>query len=127
MCGNMRKKGIVVTLLLIVGTIMFSGCSLKKDNNLTDNEEKLIYGEVSKIIEDTITLRVGTQTEQKQNETSSMLELSGEEREITVTDDTVIRRQSLGRTGEQDMAKPEGGSSPDASVSEYVRRFRGGK
>lgn len=115
MCRNMRWKYGIIMLLLVCTTVIFSGCLLKKDNTLTDNEEKLIYGEVSKIIEDTITLRVGTLTEQKQNETSSMLELSGEEREITVTDDTVIKRQGLGRTGEQNMAKPEGGNPPDVS------------
>lgn len=95
-----------------------------------------VYGEVSQIDGDTIAIKTGTMKtmeqgeqpsgeqpedgeapekpsgEQPQNggqpgETPSMLDLTGEEQEIQVTDDTVIKRQSMGGAMEKDKEEGE--------------------
>ena len=84
----------------------------------TENSEEKIYGEVSAVDNGVITLKTGTMKEMNpgemaEGEQPSMLELTGEELQITVTEETVIKRQSMemgGQPGGNGEApeKPEG-------------------
>ncbi len=111
-----------------------------------EEQENAIYGQVNGKSENGITIEIGTRNERKpgqqedmprnesRNEAKeeaqpegeakkppSMLELTGEEQEIEVTEDTVIRRLSMGgkmRGGEQ---PPSGTSEQEAPSKELDR------
>ena len=91
-----------------------------------ESEENTVYGEVKSVGESSVTIEVGTMKEMEKDgenpsgagkeentdsaqtdgegenqppqggEQPSMLDLTGEEKEIKITDDTVIQRQSMG-------------------------------
>lgn len=107
----MKRKSLAVVLVMIIVLSMFNGCG-KENSQTTDNDT--VYGEVSKIESDTITIKVGTQKEMEKSSKGngkskpSMLELTGEEQEIKITDDTVIKKlQRGGRNGEKMGNPPE--------------------
>lgn len=144
----MKQKYLTIVLVLIMGVSMLSGCGENKSSNSTAND-KAIYGEVSKIENNTIIIKVGILKEMERSsdkeESSeiptgtdsatvenreqqgkqmsqdgnkpSMLELTGEEQKIEITDDTVIKRQQMGgRQGGKQGNPPEqqNGSRSDA-------------
>lgn len=109
-----------------------------------ENEENTVYGEVKSVGESSITIEVGTMKEMekdgenpsgagKEENTDSaqtdeegenqppqgggqpsMLDLTGEEKEIKITDDTVIQRQSMGGGPGQDKEAPSAdGEAPE--------------
>lgn len=103
-----------------------------------ESEENTVYGEVKSVGESSVTIEVGTMKEMEKDgenpsgagkeentdsaqtdgegenqppqggEQPSMLDLTGEEKEIKITDDTVIQRQSMGG------GPGQGGEAPSA-------------
>ena len=106
-----------------------------------ENTEDKIYGEVKKVGSSSVTIETGTMKEMEQpaqtkdgqqsssadsseksdeteksqpqagGEMPSMLDLTGEEQEIRITDDTVITRQGMGGQPGEMPEKPEGETS----------------
>lgn len=99
----------------------------------SDTEESNeILGEVKSVEDGKITIAVGTRKEMGQpgeqpqgggnGEAPSMLDLTGEEQEITVTDSTVITKQTMGggqgAPGGEAPEKPDGENAGDNADSE---------
>lgn len=120
----MRKKYITLLLSATLALFLFSGCGeadkgIKTRSQEFRNEENAVYGEVSEITEDNVTIKVGTQKKDAQpEERASMLELTGEEKEIQITENTIIKRRTMGgRAGnmsenEQPKEQPNGEIQP---------------
>lgn len=117
----MKKKYVAVLLGITLGLSVLSGCSSTTTKNQTEttseSEEKsedAIYGEVSKVDGDTITIKTGTKKEIKEGEQpdGSMLELTGDKQKITVTDDTKITRQTMGGAPQGGQLNGDGNSQP---------------
>ena len=107
----------------------------KKNDDTEQTKENEILGEVKSVEDGKITIAVGTRKEMGQpgeqtqgeapdgngdgqgapdGETPSMLDLTGEEQEITVTESTVITKQSMG--GGQGAPGGEAPEKPDGEV-----------
>lgn len=91
----MKKKYLIIMLGLVLSFSTLSGCG---NNSASDTEvsteaeeSDTLYGEVSSVSDDSITIEVGTYSSD-----DGTLTLSGEEKTITVTDDTTISRQGMG-------------------------------
>ncbi len=117
----MKKKYVAVLLGITLGLSILSGCSSTTTKNQTEttseSEEKnedAVYGEVSKVDGDTITIKTGTKKEIKEGEQpdGSMLELTGDKQKITVTDDTKITRQTMGGAPQGEQPNGDGNSQP---------------
>lgn len=139
----MKKKCLAVTLIMMMVLSMFSGCG--KDSGATA-DSNTIYGEVSKIENSVVTIKVGTinKMERPSNKDRggekptntgdmpkdskdqsgqrafqggnrpSMLELTGEEKEVKVTGDTIItNRQRGGKMGNPPMRQSGGKADND--------------
>lgn len=79
------------------------------DAKETDDEDAdEIFGEVRSVEDGKMVIAVGTKTEMGAQSSEEPLELTGEEVEITVTDETVIRKMSMGGAPGQGMEKPDG-------------------
>lgn len=119
----MKKKYIGLVLGISLSTSLLAGCSGSESKSSSDAGQTL-YGQVTEITDDSITIDVGTQKEMEKpdsednsaasdsttdtdenqqsdnskesKEKPSMLDLTGEEKEIKLEDDTVIKRQSMG-------------------------------
>ena len=108
----MKKKYIAILLGITLGMTTLVGCSgtntsesstiqesqsvtgatENSDKTVSEAETADVYGEVTAVSEDSITIKVGTmkQMEKPDGEgTPSMLDLTDEEKEIKITDDTV--------------------------------------
>lgn len=121
----MRKKYITLLLSATLALFLFSGCGeadkgIKTRSQEFRNEENAVYGEVSEITEDNVTIKVGTQKKDAQpEERASMLELTGEEKEIEITENTIINRRTMGgRAGnmsenEQPNGEIQSGERPE--------------
>lgn len=139
----MKCRSLAVILIMAMILSLFSGCG--GNSSETTSESETIYGEVSKIENNTITIKVGTmkeiekssekkedsetatgddsaakenggQQELKDGDKMSMLELTGEEQEIKITDDTVITKQQMGghQGGKQgNPPEQQSGDQPD--------------
>ena len=118
----MKNKLAVILLSVSMAVISLNGCGKsdkQEEKNITREwkNENAVHGEVSKVTEDTIIIKVAD------GNMASMAdsELTGEEQEITVTKDTVIRRRNMrgmpengdvpqppdGREGTEDSEMPE--------------------
>ena len=98
------------------------GDAEKKNDDTEQTKENEILGEVKSVEDGKITIAVGTRKEmahpgeqpqgEENGEAPSMLDLTGEEQEITVTDSTVITKQTMGggqgAPGGEAPEKPEG-------------------
>lgn len=129
----MKQKWLAVILIGVMILSILGGCSKDSEstNNATSSDNT-IYGEVSAVGDSSITIKVGTmnamerpsgansenatlgerpsdiennsENQMKQNGRGfSMLELTGEEKEIKITDDTVIKKQQIGGFGRGNM------------------------
>ncbi len=158
----MKRRYAAILLSMVLGLTMLNGCGKADKETKTgtmvskDKEDKnTIYGEVSQITEDTITIKVGTRKEREHpeegnggrsegempgkpsgerpegeapekpsgeqpegempekpsgeqpGEIPSMLELTGEEQEIQVTENTLIKREEMGRGSDKEAAAEE--------------------
>ena len=148
----MRRKCATMILGFVLGISMLGGCA-GIDSSVSDKEENAdgyLFGEVSKIEENSITVKVGTLKKMEQGEhppkgeqsedqltdnqtgeetdaseknerqpkegrQSSMLELTGEEQEIIITDYTTVKRQV--RLNESDLKPDEDPEKSDSSKS----------
>ena len=113
----------------------------KADDSKEETNENEILGEVKSVEDGKITIAIGTRKEMGQpgeqpqsgendevpdgngdgqgapdGEAPSMLDLTGEEQEITVTDSTVITKQSMG--GSQGAPGGEAPEKPDGDASD---------
>ena len=98
----------------------------KADDSKEETNENEILGEVKSVEDGKITIAVGTRKEMGQpgeqpqggenGEAPSMLDLTGEEQEIAVTDSTVITKQSMG--GGQGAPDGEAPEKPDGDNGE---------
>ena len=98
----------------------------KADDSKEETNENEILGEVKSVEDGKITIAVGTRKEMGQpgeqpqggenGEAPSMLDLTGEEQEIAVTDSTVITKQSMG--GGQGAPDGEAPEKPDGDNRE---------
>ena len=112
----MKKKYLIIMLGLVLSFSTLSGCG---NNTATDTEvsteaeeSDTLYGEVSSVSDDSITIEVGTYSSD-----DGTLTLSGEEKTITVTDDTTISRQGMGGApGNGEV--PENGEAPEMPSQE---------
>ena len=105
----MKKKYLIIMLGLVLSFSTLSGCG---NNSASDTEvsteaeeSDTLYGEVSSVSDDSITIEVGTYSSD-----DGTLTLSGEEKTITVTDDTTISRQGMGGAPGNGEAPGNGGA-----------------
>lgn len=152
-----RYVGFLLGITITLGSSLLSGCADKEN---TSGAGETIYGQVSEINGETITIEVGTQKkmerpdnqdgkdasseENSSDETDtdeenkapdlpddveegelpqdgghpSMLELTGEEQDIKVQEDTVIKRQSMGGGKPGTMGEAPGGGAPGGRESD---------
>ncbi len=118
----MKKKFTALLLSAALGAILLNGCGgtgreADRQKPKVPETGDAVYGEVSNVTDDSITINVGTNKAMekpkdrgaaKNERNPSMLELTGEEQEILITEDTVIKKQNMG-----DLAEPpEGGEPP---------------
>ena len=151
----MKRNYAAITLGIVLGASLLGGCGQK---TTTSEDTGTIYGEVTEVSEDGLTIDVGTMKEQDQksddNNTSdstdsidstdstdntdsnggpggapggeapsgeapSMLDLTGEEKEITISDDTTITKENMGGGpggapgGEAPSGDDNGGTPPE--------------
>ncbi len=124
----MKRNHVAIALGIVMGASLLSGCSSASNSSSTDSGT--IYGEVSQVSDDGITIEVGTLKEDssstedstkstksssdtKSDNQPSMLEKTGEEKEITVSSDTEIIKQSMGGPGgNAGGIAPDGNSQP---------------
>lgn len=125
----MKRNYAAITLGIVLGASLLGGCGQK---TTTSEDTGTIYGEVTEVSEDSLTIDVGTMKEQDQKsddnnssdskdnsdstdstdsnggpggvpggespsgEALSMIDLTGEEKEITISDDTTITKENMG-------------------------------
>lgn len=129
----MSRKYAAIILGMIAAVTSLSGCGTKDTGTeSTKSASDAIYGEISEITDDSIVIQVGTMKERNQEKSSgerseeeekpedgnppSMFTLTGEEKEIGITEDTEIKRQSMGRGfggGEKPDGEAAGRGKPD--------------
>ncbi|MCD7826113.1 MAG: hypothetical protein LUH14_09160 [Clostridiaceae bacterium] len=141
----MRAKYVALALCFVLGVSALSGCS-KTDSSDTSETKETVYGEITEIGDSVITIETGTLKENDSksddgsgkgdeatsddssgkgddaasndgSEAPSMLELTGETQEITVTDDTTYTRQSMGGMGGQRDGNGKGGRGDGEQAS----------
>ena len=128
----MKRNVMIVLCTLLCVTGMY-GCGTKTAENTTAQEdtehvvppedENATYGEIESLGEDTITLALGTRKKmEKDSDTTeettqkSMLDLTGETKEYTITEDTKIIRQEMKGERPSDgevPQKPSDGEMPE--------------
>lgn len=91
---------------LVLSFSTLSGCGNNTATDTEAEESDTLYGEVSSVSDDSITIEVGTYSSD-----DGTLTLSGEEKTITVTDDTTISRQGMG-------GAPGNGEAPEKPSQE---------
>lgn len=118
----MKRNYAAITLGIVLGASLLGGCGQK---TTTSEDTGTIYGEVTEVSKDSLTIDVGMVKEQDQKsddnnssdskdnsdstdsnggprgeapsgEAPSMIDLTGEEKEITVSDDTTITKENIG-------------------------------
>lgn len=127
----MRKKYIALLLSTVLSLSLLTGCGgsdkgIKNHSQDFSKEEaeNTVYGEVSEVTENVITIKVGTQNKNAQpDENSSMLELTGEEQEIQIAENTVIKRHAMrggpGKmTGNEQLPERPNGEAPSGEPPE---------
>ena len=127
----MRKKVLAFIASMALTVSAVSGCSLtgSSTSETSVNENNGIYGEVTKVSNDSITINVGTMKVMEQNgngekstgdrtdvsdetketgemgkeDSPSMLDLTGETKQIKITDSTVITTETMGGQPQADL------------------------
>lgn len=169
----MKKKFVVILLCVALGVSSLNGCGGEEKGTEMSmaqkpEDENAIYGEVSDIKEDAITIKIGTRKEMKQpegeppekpdgeqsegmpekpngkqadgeqpqedgeqrGERPAMLDLNGEEEEIAITQETVIKRQgeeiSISDISEGDVVMIIPAEDEDAAEINVISGMPGG-
>lgn len=92
-------------LLPVLGMLTYTGCNGNFPFSGQDPAQA-IAGEVSRVEDDSVFIQTGIWKETESEDTSE-LELTGEEREIRITKDTVIRLQDTKRPDNEAEGDPE--------------------
>ena len=142
----MKKNHVAVVLGLVMSASLLSGCgSTTSSSSGTQTDSETIYGEVSEVSDDGITIEVGTMKEKAQGqpgdqssdgkssdsessdskdskqddgEAPSMIDKTGEEKEIAVSSDTEITKENQGGPGQGGEAPSGGAPSGEAPSGE---------
>lgn len=101
-------------LLPVLGMLTFTGCN-GGFPFFVQNPAQTIAGEVSRVEDESIFIQTGIWKETEAKDTSE-LELTGEEQEIQITKDTVIRFQEA--DGKQDIKRTDNEAEGDLEESE---------
>lgn len=122
----------ILSLTLCTSALAMTGCNTKSSSASTSTEGQVVYGEVTKVGTDSVTIKVGTMADDSDSNGNSnnnsdsssseasesddskqpqavSLDLTGKKQTITVDDETEITRESNGGPG---GAMP-GGEAPD--------------
>ena len=127
----MKRNVMIVLCTLLCVTGMY-GCGTKTAENTTVQEdtehvvspedENATYGEIKSLGEDTVTLALGTRKKMEKDSNTtgesgqeSMLDLTGETKEFTITEDTKVIRQEMKGERPSDGEIPE---KPDHEPSD---------
>ena len=110
----MKKNYLAITLGLMLGATAIAGCGTTKSTDTSATEEaQTVYGEITEIGEDSITIKVGTQKEAQE---TTELDYTGEEQTVTVTDDTEITKDaSHGGMGQSTPPEMPSGGAPGSN------------
>lgn len=84
------------------------------------NKENKIFGKIVSVSEDSITISVEASPENgtEDGEKTSGAEEAGEEQTIILTENTIIRKQTMGQPGGEAPEQPENGDSPEKPEGE---------
>ena len=105
----MKSKFCAWIICVALGIAALTGCGASSTKETTEArkesggfpvlDESAILGQINKMDGNTISIEIGTQpnVHEQNGERPSMIDLTGEEQEIYVTDSTTITRQSLGK------------------------------
>lgn len=129
----------ILSLTLCTSALAMTGCNTKSSSASTSTEGQVVYGEVTKVGTDSVTIKVGTMADDSDSDSDSnsnsnsdsssseasesddskqpqavSLDLTGKKQTITVDDETEITRESNGGPG---GAMP-GGEAPSGEVPE---------
>lgn len=137
----MKYRQMVMILGMAVSIFSYTGCTQKEDStqvestadegeNKAEQEEEILYGQVKEITEEKVSVQVGTQKEMEkpdegeqpeegeQPDQMSFLELTEEEKDITITDETTIVKGGW-KPGNVDKDNiPEKGEKPSGESGE---------
>lgn len=119
----MKKRTVICLAGLLFLTMSAAGCGRDKDKpedavaDIRAIAEDAEYGEVSAIDGNIITIKKGTLKDEE--DMSSMLDLTGEETDLEVSESTVIKRMNM--RGMRNGSKPEG--TPPADMEEEGRAY----
>ena len=119
----MKKRTVICLAGLLFLTMSAAGCGRDKDKpedavaDIRAIAEDAEYGEVSAIDGNIITIKKGTLKDEE--DMSSMLDLTGEETDLEVSESTVIKRMKM--RGMRNGSKPEG--TPPADMEEEGRAY----
>ena len=110
----MTKNYIAITLGLMLGATAVAGCGTAKSTDTSATEEaETVYGEITEIGEDSITIKVGTQKEEQE---ATELEYTGDEQTVTISDDTEITKEaSQGGMGQSTPPEMPSGGAPGSN------------
>lgn len=87
----MKRKYAIITLGIAVGISMMTGCS---NGTTSDTADSTIYGEVSEVGTDSITIEVGTQKEMEEPESTDESAEAADSTESTETTDSTESAES---------------------------------
>lgn len=117
----MKKRTVICLAGLLFLTMSAAGCGRDKDKpkdavaDIRAIAEDAEYGEVSAIDGNIITIKKGTLKDEE--DMSSMLDLTGEETDLEVSESTVIKRMNM--RGMRNGSKPEGTPPADMEKGEH--------
>lgn len=150
----MKSRCCAWILCVALGITVLTGCGASSTTETTEArkesgggmvfDESATFGQIKKMDGNTITIELGTQkkfekenqdngnqpNEKEQNgERPSMIDLTGEEQEIYVTDSTTITRQSMGkqRDNKDNANQPEDENKPEETDDKGQNTFPEGK
>ena len=114
-----RYAAALLSLTLCTSSLMMTGCSTTSKTT-ESTEGQVVYGEVTKVSEDSVTIKVGTTSEDdSEDQTQGVsLEFTGEKQTITVDDDTEITRENAGGPGGAPGGEAPSGEAPSGEAPE---------
>lgn len=132
----MKKRNVICLAGLLIIALVPVGCGKDKEQSyeaeadIQTVAENAEYGEVASVSDNVITIKEGTLKDREDmtdevegndtssdDKTSSMLNLTGEKKDIEINENTVIKRQNMGRM--YGGNKPEG--TPPADMQKEER------
>ena len=119
----MKKNYIAITLGLMLGATAVAGCGTAKTTDTSATEEaQTVYGEITEILEDSITIKVGTQKEAQETKEASVSDNSDD---ADSTDESAEANSSDSTDGKTDTSDSDSEDSADASANTDSRDAAG--